>query len=343
MAEVEKNLKSIAITGATGLLGSYLVAELIEGGYSSITLLLRRESQVDKLYSFLRWRGVNQRDIEALKVLKFNMANPFEWSRNLKDIDTLYHCAATVAIGGVDPQQIIAQNRELTLRVVDGAIDAGVSLLVHVSSIATLGSSKGRSLVVNERMRIDNFKECSAYSVSKFYAENQVLRGAVAGLKSIIVHPAVILGASNVHTSSSATIIPRAMGCGLFYTTGVVGYVDVKDVVRAMVMLSSQAEAVGNRYLLSSASISYKELISSARRSAGARAPLFEVGRRRLKVLKSLLDAVGVKLGLTSDLVRNLTSKTYYDGTLIVREFGFDYTPIEQTIDRVVQESILIK
>ncbi|MFI3265996.1 MAG: NAD-dependent epimerase/dehydratase family protein [Rikenellaceae bacterium] len=342
MAEVSSDKNIIAVTGSTGLLGSYLIKELVSCGQHNIRVLLRSESNPQKLFSFLEHHNIKAQGIE---VVQFNMSNPFEWADKLKGVKTLYHCAAVVAIGGIDPQEIITVNRELTAKVVDGCIASGVDLLVHVSSIATLGGSKNKGIMVNENMHLDNFANCSAYTISKFFAENQVKRGAIFGLKTIIVHPAIILGSSSAESSGSASIASQAINKGVFYTQGVIGYVDVVDVARAMVMLSSQDKAVNKSYLLCSENASYKHIIETIRKVAKKPAPICGVGYKMLSAIASmgkLWEKIsGTKAVITKDIARNMCTKSYYDGSLISREFNFSYTPLDQTLERITKEYLL--
>lgn len=349
MAEVKTTLfdATVAVTGGTGLLGSRLIASLLGAGAREVVVLLRKESNTDKLYSFLREKGLDP-EVSGLRIAKFNMENPFEWARNLQGVDVVFHCAAVVAIGGVEASEIIAANRNLTARVVDGCLEAGVEKLVHVSSIATLGGARNRGRLVNENMRLDSFSESSAYTVSKFFAENQVLRARAMGLKTIIVHPAVILGlAPESAPTGSSAIIPQAISKGLFYTTGVMGYVDVNDVVRAMVMLADQCAAVGQNYILCAENIGYKQLMSTSRRAAGRSQAKIRVSRGFLKLVshaeRFFSSIFGFKPVITSDIVRNMTSKYLYDGSKIVRDFDFAYTPIDQTIEQVAKEYLTRK
>ncbi len=342
MAEIKSFEGKIAITGATGLLGGYLVADLLENHDNPIVILLRRESSPQKLYSFLEYRGVKAADMARLEIVQFNMSNPFEWSSRLQNIDTVFHCAAVVAIGGIEASEIIYANTELTSKLVDGCLASGVKLLVHVSSIATLGGARHRGRMVNENMRLDNFSSCSAYTISKFFAENQVLRARALGLNTIIVHPAIILGSSNVESAGSSSIAAQAIKKGIFYTQGVMGYVDVCDISRAMIMLAQSPKALSKNYLLCADNISYKTIISSIRKAANKFAPLAGVGYKTLLFVSQVeslyCKIAGRKAVITKDIARNMSSKHYYDGSKISREFGFEYTPISQTLEHITKE-----
>lgn len=57
-------------------------------------------------------------------------------------------------------------------------------------------------------------------------------RGMVEGLRAVIVNPSVVIGEGDMNSSSSR-LVAYAMHRRVFYTKGVKGYVDVRDVARA--------------------------------------------------------------------------------------------------------------
>lgn len=171
-----------------------------------------------------------------------------------------------------------------------------------------------------------------------------MLRARAMGLNTIIVHPAVILGSTNAKTSGSASIPAQAIKKGLFYTSGVMGYVDVMDVARAMILLSEKPDAISNNYILCAGNLSYKALICAIRNGANKSKPLGEIGYKTLmavsKIEGFISKVTGHRVVITKEIVRNMTSEYRYDGSKIMCEFNFVYTPIFQTLDRIGKEYI---
>ncbi|HPE42846.1 MAG TPA: hypothetical protein PKV88_02100 [Bacteroidales bacterium] len=61
-------------------------------------------------------------------------------------------------------------------------------------------------------------------------------RGIAEGLPAVIVNPSIVLGAGNWANGSAAII--HTVNNGLkFYTKGINGFVDVKDLTEVMILL----------------------------------------------------------------------------------------------------------
>jgi dihydroflavonol-4-reductase len=84
------------------------------------------------------------------------------------------------------------------------------------------------------------------------------------GLDAVIVNPSIVLGPGNWNAGSSRLF--KTVWDGLrFYTKGVTGYVDVKDVVKAMLLLMKDenfGKCKNQRFLLNSENWSYQKLFN---------------------------------------------------------------------------------
>lgn len=69
--------------------------------------------------------------------------NPHALREAVEGTDVLFHCAAQVSFDPERSDEIIVANTELATHVVNACLDSGVGLLVHVSSVATLGPGPG--------------------------------------------------------------------------------------------------------------------------------------------------------------------------------------------------------
>jgi len=107
-------------------------------------------------------------------------------------IDVVYHCAAIVSLGN-GSNAMIETNVQGTKNIVKASIDAKISKLCFVSSIAACGQPE-RGEVIDEETQWKERESRSAYSRSKFYSEAEVWKGIQAGLNAVIVNPGVILG-----------------------------------------------------------------------------------------------------------------------------------------------------
>ncbi len=324
----------IVVTGATGMLGSHLVAELLRRGYAHLVLLVRRGARQERLYATLRREGVEPGE-GVLQIVETALNNPWELKEWLKETDTVYHCAAQVSLEGGGEEELIETNVEMTTHLVNASLECGVRRFMEVSSIAALGTAPDEGLTDESRI-LESLAGTSPYGVSKFFAENEVWRGMTEGLRAVVVNPAVILGAGDWQSGSSAIIPVLARGA-MFYPTGMTGFVDVHDVARALVELSVCEKAVGERFILCGGNLSYRELLETGARAAGRRGPKWKAGAKLLTTAGKIAGLWGGKAALSQEMVGILSRRNRYDGLKIGRFVSFGYTPVSESVIRLVE------
>ena len=319
------------------MVGSHLTAELLKAGYAPL-LLIRDPQHTELLHRTLERMGVAER-YEQLQFRTTMLNNPLDLHDALEGADTLFHCAAHVSFDPATADQTISENTEMTNHVVNAALECHVRLFVHISSIATLGAAHAGQPFITEESILSSLVGRSPYSISKFYAECAVRRGMTQGLQAIIVNPSVILGEGDWRQSSSQLV---AMSCrnGLYYTPGIKGYVDVRDVARMTLQLAEQSSAVGKRFILNGANLSFKQFFTMMRHACGLWAPLIGLHRRTLIVLMHLERQLSRHFThhrclLSAELVANACDQSLYSADRVCRLLRTTFTPIEDTIHRV--------
>lgn len=170
----------VFITGATGLLGSHLAAELRAEGHE-VVALVRSESDT----RFLEARGCTlvEGDVRS---------EPDDLAPLMEGCSHVVHGAGLVYEGGEWPK-IRGVNVDGTRNVLRGAALAGVGHAVHLSSVAVYGSVDGP---VDESVPIDTpIPPDDLYARSKREAE-EVARGIEEkwGLPVTVVRPAAVYG-----------------------------------------------------------------------------------------------------------------------------------------------------
>ena len=334
----------IFITGCTGLVGSHLVAELVNrqqstvnGQQSTVKLLCRKNSDLSLLNRVLSRYGINgiPADVEFVygDVLDYDIIESA-----MKDVDEVYHCAAVVSFDPSDKGSLMRVNVEGTRNMVNAALHCGVKKFCHVSSIAALGRAlEGES--IDEESPWTRSKNNSVYSNSKHEAEMEVWRGIAEGLNATIVNPSLILGAGRWDSSSCELFNTVAKGFP-FYTEGVNGFVDVKDVARAMIMLMENNK-FGQRYCLNGALISYKELFTLMANNFNVKVPYIKVGKTLSEIAWRIFWIFGKIQGkkplITKETARTATRKYSYSSAKIIRELNFQFTPIEESIKEICE------
>jgi nucleoside-diphosphate-sugar epimerase len=230
--------------------------------------------------------------------------------------------------------QLFKTNIEGTTNVVNACLHTGVKKLLHVSSVAALGRIRNNE-TINEKAQWTEETNNSAYGKSKYYAELEVFRGIAEGLKAVVVNPTIILGAANWNEGSSA-LFKKAYEEFPWYTNGITGFVDVRDVVEAMIRLMD-SDISDEKFILNAENRSYKDMLTLAAVAFGKRPPSKEakpwMGEViwRLDKIKALFT--GNNPLLTKETARTAQAKVYFDNSKIVKALpGFSFRKMEETI-----------
>jgi nucleoside-diphosphate-sugar epimerase len=252
----------------------------------------------------------------------------------MRGITHVYHCAALVSYDPADRFSLLKINIEGTANVVNACIEAGVKKLIHVSSVSALGRNRKEERVT-EQMNWSEETSNSTYGKSKYLGEIEVWRGIGEGLPAVIVSPTLILGGENWESGSSS-IFKKAFDEFKWYTEGVSGFVDVRDVARAMILLMN-SEITSGRFILNGENLSYREIFSSIAACFGKQPPR----KKAVPFIAELIWRVGAvrtlftgkKQMLTRETVRTAQAKVYFDNSKILKALpGFQFTRIKDTI-----------
>ena len=332
-------VKMIFVTGGTGLVGAHLLYELTSAG-KKVKALKRETSNLQQVLKTFSYYTDNSEDIfNRIEWVNGDILDYFSLEDKLNEVTEIYHCAAIVSFDPKERKRMIVNNVEGTANLVNAAIENGVKKICHVSSIAALGRLEDGMMVTEETNWVPA-KKISGYSESKFFSEAEIWRGIEEGLDAIIVNPSIIFGPSNWENSSSKMF--KTIWDGMkFYTKGVTGFVDVKDVVKAMILLMDETnfEAAKNqRFLLNSENLSYQNVFYQIADALGKPRPKFNTSDLMLKVVWRVLKIAslitGKPLVITRETVANANSKYNFDGTKICRSYNFKYLPVSESISQ---------
>ena len=153
----------IAITGATGRLGTELVRRLLPTG-ARLRLVVREQARLAPPF-------------HELEVVECELTNPVELREAFEGIDTVFHCAVQRTA-----EEVVRVNTDMTHHVVNACLDTGVGRLVYAGSTAVFGEPG------NAGSYPDSVAGWDEQALSRFYAENEVWRGIRCGLRATIVN-----------------------------------------------------------------------------------------------------------------------------------------------------------
>ena len=320
------------------MVGSHLLAELLRSGMK-VRATRRPGSDTGHVIKILELYSVAPESYnELLEWMDADLLDHVDVNNSMAGIDIVYHTAAVVSFDPRDRSEVIRNNVEITRNIVNSCLDHNVGKLCFVSSTAALGTAPGNEQVTEDSPWGDASKS-SAYSTSKYQSEMEVWRGIAEGLNAVIVNPSIILGPGDWTRSSSRLI--KTVWEGLkYYTEGVIGYVDIKDVVKSMIWLA-QSDISGERFIISSENLSYKEIFIMISRELGKSPPgilakPFLIGIVwRLDWLRSRLT--GRKRIITREAIRAGQNKKYFSSKKITNTMGIQFTPIAKSVEDTVR------
>lgn len=250
---------NIFVTGGTGMTGAHLLLKLAEKGYN-IKALKREKSNIEitqKIFNYHSDKGdelfLNINWING-DLLDYNILD-----KAMKNVDHVYHTAAMVSFKPSEKHEMIYNNVQGTANIVNASLENGVKKLCHVSSVAALGETdKGKELT--EDTEKTDYKNVSGYAVSKYRSEREVWRGIAEGLNTVIVNPSIILGAGNWY-HGSPRMINSVWERLNYYTKGENGFIDVRDVINTMILLT-ESDINKERFILNAENLPFRTVFN---------------------------------------------------------------------------------
>lgn len=326
----------ILVTGGTGLVGSHLIYSLLLDN-QQVVALCRSTSNLEgvkktfeyytkdaeALFARIIWREADLLDVAAL-------GEAFE------GITKVFHCAALVSFYPADADRMIQENPEGTANVVNMCVDFSIQKLVYVSSVAALGRSDASGFITEKTEWIES-KHNSAYAKSKYKAELEVWRAQQEGVNVAMVNPGIIVGPGDWNSGSPALVKKIADGFN-FYTLGTNGFVDVRDVVKIMLVLMS-SDSVAERYIVVSENLSYRKVFDFIAHGLDISRPQKEAQPWQANILWRVEDLrskiFGSKPLITKETAQSAMSTYYYDNSKIKEAFNFTFLPMEQSLKEI--------
>lgn len=307
-----RELSRVLVTGASGFIGSRLVARLL--GEGRAVRVLARGRTPD-------WGG-------AVEILRGDILDAAAMKDAARDRDAVFHLAgkahAVSELGG-DEEEHRASHVEGTRHVLESAAAWGCRSFVYVSSVKAMGEEAPERRDESWEPRPE-----TPYGRAKLEAERLVLaRGAEAGLAAACLRLPLVYGPG---AKGNLALMLRAVDRGIFPPIAGPGnkrsMVHVDNVVDAALLAASHPAAAGRCFIVADAQpYSTREIHDAMRRGLGKSPARWGVPPGLLRALGRAGDAVGWALGrrfpLDSAAATRLLDSAWYDGGLIARELGY--------------------
>lgn len=330
------------VTGGTGLIGSHLLHRLVSSG-QKVKALKRKTSNLKQVKKTFSYYSENAEELfRQIEWVNGDILDFYGLEKLLKGVDEVYHCAAIVSFNPKERTQMIRNNVDGTANLVNASLENGVKKFCHVSSVAALGKAENGYLV-DETTNWVPAKRNSGYSESKFFSETEIWRGIEEGLDAVIVNPSIVLGPGNWN-SGSPQIFKTVWDGMKFYTRGITGYVDVNDVVDAIVQLMDDEnfhKYKNQRFLLSAENWSYQNVFSQIADAFEKPRPKYHASPFLLAFVWRAAAFYGLISGNPSAITRETASSSAsirkFDGSKITQELDFKYRPVSESIQKTAK------
>lgn len=327
----------ILLTGGTGLIGSHLLLEFLNRELR-VRVLYRNEEKRKRTINFLTEQGIDLKKTEQIAWVKGDILDIPTLNEAIAGTDKVFHCAALISFDPGDYRKLRKVNIEGTANVVNACIGQGVKQLFYMSSVAALGGTMNGK-PISEANEWNPSQDNNVYAITKYGAEMEVWRGTQEGVPCVIFNPGVVLGEGIWENSTEKFF--SAVDKGLrYYPGGTSGFVDVKDVVQA-IMTASTTNITNERFVLVGENLSYKDLFSGIAAVTGNKAPDKKLSPWILEVLWRLdrfRSAIfGGPAKLTRANARSASETTLYDNSKAKEVLDLSFTPISHTLERIAK------
>ena len=320
------------VTGGTGLVGSHLLFDLLRAVYS-VRAIRRKSSQRELVKKLFLWYDPSSGEslFKKIEWVEADVLDLPSLQEAIRGVRAVFHCAAMVSFLPADREQMMKVNVEGTANLVNVALAEGIEKFCYCSSVATIGQPEPGH-PATENLIWKTSPANSGYSISKFGAEREVWRGSEEGLPVVMVNPSIIIGPGD--TSRSSAQLYQSVKNGLkFYTKGVTGFVDARDVALALRLLY-ESPVVHERFIMSSENIQYRKVFEYFAQYAGVQPPKYFAGpflsemAWRLEKLRGLFT--GRKPLITRETARNANNVRYFSSEKILKTLDFSFRPLEE-------------
>jgi dihydroflavonol-4-reductase len=317
------------VTGGSGFVGAAIVRRLLAEGHA-VKVLARVESPGHHLAD------------PRVEVVRGDLLRPETLHPALAGCDALFHCAADYRLWVPDPERMERVNVAGTRALMIAALRAGVTRIVHTSSVATLATAASDRPGDETRPAVEA-DAVGPYKRSKLKAEIEVLRlVAEEGLPAVVVNPSTPMGPGDVKpTPTGRLVVEAARGrIPAFVDTGL-NVVHVDDAAAGHLLAHAYGR-IGERYILGGENLWLAQILAEIAALAGRRPPRLRLPHGAVLPLAHLAEAWARLRGgepfVTVDGVRMARKLMFFTSAKAERELGYRPRPAREAIRDAVTD-----
>ncbi len=334
-----RSVSYACVTGASGFIGSHIVARLLEEGFEVRGTVRDVNAPRSGFLSDLP-------GAERLTLHQADLTRAESFVSAVRGCEVVFHVASPVTLDPDDGRRdVIDPALALTEAVLEAAAEApSVRRVVLTSSVAAVGDARSGVAVGPDSWNASPSPDTDPYGYAKTMAERsawEFVERRRPGFDLVAINPAVVLGpALGPRLAESLRVIRELYGgrfpaiIDLALTT-----VDVRDVALAHIAAARLPGASG-RYIVATEPIALRRIVEVAARVHPSRKlprlPLDNPFGTRLVRLLLYTQPPGVRRFLEAGIGR----PAQYDTTKTQRELGISFRPVEETIADTITDQI---
>jgi dihydroflavonol-4-reductase len=251
----------VVVTGASGLIAKYTIAELLRRGHA-VRGTLRSLDKADAVRRAVSLLGA---DPAKLSFALADLSADEGWDNAIGNAAVVVHTASPFPMAQPsNAEDLIAPARDGTLRVLRAATKAAVARVVLTSSTVAIFYPSGRppDHVYSEEDFTDETRaDLTAYFKSKTIAEKAAwdfAASAPGAPQLVVINPSFVQGPAIDGDLSTSHELYRVMAKGTYPAAPSITFpvTDVRDVAAAHAEAAFRPGIEGNRYLLGEGQLS---------------------------------------------------------------------------------------
>lgn len=313
--------RTALVTGAAGFLGLNLVEQLLAAGWRVIALH-RPSSDVTDLKRF---------KVEPL----VGSITDRDWLFRAvpNDLDAIIHAAADKSLDIRGDAQQTDTNVGGTRNMLEIALARGTRRFVQTSSVAAFGVRHGET--ISETSATNAATNRINYSRSKWLADEEVRRAAKAGLDTIILHPANILGRYDARNWATMILLV-AKGKLPGISPGGGAFCDAREVAKAHIAAIDRGRS-GGSYVLGGVHASYVEVAQIIQSIVGGKAPRRPLPAWLMTMMGQIMPLLARVTGghalITPEVAAMVNLDFRTDSRKAASELGYQEIPLRAMIE----------
>ena len=322
-------MSSVLVTGATGFVGAAVARKLVERG-GRVKVLVRPTSDRSNLEGL---------DVEPVVG---DLTDPGSLAIAVRGCEHVYHVAADYRMWVPDPAVMDRTNVGGSRNMIEAAMAADVSRIVHTSSVAALATSKTGE-IADETTPVTPEMTVGPYKQSKFRSEAEVLRlVAERNAPVVVVNPSAPVGPGDIRpTPTGRMVLEAARGNMPAYVDTGFNVVHVDDVAEGHLQ-AMEIGRVGERYILGGDNLPFRDFLNLIAEAAGVAPPRFRVSPALaypVAVLSELWARIkpGFEPLATVNGIKMARKKMYFSSAKAEAELGYHHRPAAEAIRDAVR------